>query len=123
MNLPIIFRSEARIFRYRSNTDDLESSDNLPICGPNLPTTNRQIIVRCPAGIVGFDERPTISQHRNLPIIYRFFARIYRLAESSDNRPTNRGNRPIRVPAAAANRQLIINRFAVIVNPASGPRL
>jgi hypothetical protein len=46
MNLPIIFRCAAGIFRFCGHCNLHESSDNLPARRCNLPMNNRPIIVR-----------------------------------------------------------------------------
>jgi hypothetical protein len=43
MNLPIIFRCAAGIFRFSGHCDVRESSDNLPVRYQDLPMTNRPI--------------------------------------------------------------------------------
>jgi hypothetical protein len=87
-----------------------ESTDNLPIFARNLPIL-------------------ALAELRNPSTIYRRLGSIHRSGcrnrsvESSDNRQMISGNRqidsPVDRPNGSPNRKVIVNRFAVIVNPAA----
>jgi hypothetical protein len=88
----------------------VESTDNLPIFARNLP-------------ILALAELPNPSiNHRRIGAIHRSGCRN-RSVESSDNRQMFSGKRKIAPfldrPSGMLNRKVIVNRFAVIVNPAA----
>ncbi len=97
MNLPIIFRCEAKIFRSGGNSRLQESSDNLPIDGRNLPMINRQAIVRCMRRIVrtyasvhssSKPSRPIIDRSAGIGILVDYWVSAPSIHRQSTDLPT-----------------------------------